>query len=580
MKISKIILVCFIALSAIFNACQKDLLQKLPLDQVTSADFFLQPNDMKVYMNQFYNGSLLPVYWGPILANSYRGGADDFNSDIAINGLYIVPRLEGTRTVTWSGDLVAWDFSDVRSINYFFDNYKKCTSPFSQYKQYVGEARFFRALIYFQFLQTFGDVPWLAKDLATNSPELFAPKTARNIVADNIIEDLDSAALYLSAVKDDGASRINKWIALLFQSRVALYEGSWEKYHANDVFAVGSAQPDKYFNKVVEAATSIMASGFYDIYATGNPASDYGDLFIQRDYSTNAEVFFWRRFSNVLSVNDNTNYIQEYPSSKTLTKSLADAYLCTDGKPITGNLLFGGYDSLTNEMKNRDPRFHQTIFTPDAPWKIDPTSGTITWREVYNSLGTDGLHNAPTGYVQRKGYDPQMIYHSLNYEETPSIYYRYAEVLLNFAEAKAELGTITQADIDNSIKKLRDRVGMPNLNLAAITADPMWEFPSLSPVINEIRRERKVELATEGFRWPDIARWAAADLLIVGKRPKGFKGSQIATTTYPVDVNGFLDPFQAALPNGYAFVIGRDYLNPVPPNEILFNPKLTQNPGW
>ena len=121
---------------------------------------------------------------------------------------------------------------------------------------------------------------------------------------------------------------------------------------------------------------------------------------------------------------------------------------------------------------------------------------------------------------------------------------------------------------------------MPNLNLAAITTDPMWDFPSLSPIINEIRRERNIELANEGFRWPDIARWAAADELIVGKRPKGFKGSQIASTTYPVDADGFLDPFLDALPSGYGFVIGRDYLNPVPRSEILFNPKLTQNPGW
>src|SRR5690606_35052929 len=163
---------------------------------------------------------------------------------------------------------------------------------------------------------------------------------------------------------------------------------------------------------------------------------------------------------------------------------------------------------------------------------------------------------------------------------SPGIIYRYAEALLNYAEAKAELGDITQDDIDISIKKLRDRVGMPNLELGNIAHDPNWDFPDLSPVINEIRRERRVELATEGFRWDDIARWAAADELVVGKRPRGFKASQLAVNPFPVDENGFLDPFQNAVPNGYGFDVNRDYLNSIPLTEIVLNPNLAQNPGW
>jgi hypothetical protein len=166
------------------------------------------------------------------------------------------------------------------------------------------------------------------------------------------------------------------------------------------------------------------------------------------------------------------------------------------------------------------------------------------------------------------------------YEETPGIIYRYAEVLLNFAEAKAELGTITQDDIDKSIKKLRDRVGMPNLILSEITVDPNWDFPTLSPIINEVRRERRIELAAEGYRFDDIMRWAAADELIVGKRPHGFMASQLATNPYPVDANGFLDPYKQKLPAGYGFKIGRDYLNAIPKDQLLLNPALVQNPGW
>ncbi|WP_290384365.1 RagB/SusD family nutrient uptake outer membrane protein, partial [Parabacteroides goldsteinii] len=222
--------------------------------------------------------------------------------------------------------------------------------------------------------------------------------------------------------------------------------------------------------------------------------------------------------------------------------------------------------------------FKQTIFTPEAPWMIDETSTTY-WKDVYDQVNTNTKFNAPSGYVLRKGYDPRMEYHSLNYEETPSVVYRYAEVLLNYAEAKAELGELTQNDIDISVKKLRDRVGMPNLIISEIVSDPEWDFPSLSPVINEIRRERRVELASEGFRWDDIARWAAAEELIVGKRPKGAKANQF-TDFYPVDEKGYLDPFKGSLPDGYRFDLKRDYLNPIPESQIVLNPNLKQNPGW
>ena len=153
-------------------------------------------------------------------------------------------------------------------------------------------------------------------------------------------------------------------------------------------------------------------------------------------------------------------------------------------------------------------------------------------------------------------------------------------MLLNYAEAKAELGTLTQADLDMTVNKLRDRVDMPHLDMGNITTDPNWNFPDLSPVINEIRRERRIELVSEGLRAFDIKRWAAADELIVGKRPKGFLASQLAKNPYPVDANGFLDPYQNQIPNGYGFNLDRDYLDAIPKTQIELNPNLTQNPGW
>jgi len=156
--------------------------------------------------------------------------------------------------------------------------------------------------------------------------------------------------------------------------------------------------------------------------------------------------------------------------------------------------------------------------------------------------------------------------------------------LLNYAEAKAELGTINQTDIDRTIKLLRDRVAMPNLILANIQTDPNWLFPGLSPVINEIRRERRVELIGEGFRWDDIARWAAADELIANKRPLGAMFNSVdypnlSQSPFPL-TNGYFDPLKARLPNGWGFNLGRDYLSPISSEELTLNPKLVKNPGW
>lgn len=557
-----------------FSSCKEDFLHRPPLDKVTDVHFFRNPNDLKVYVNQYYNNSIFPIY---------KDHGNDFNSDNQVSSNPDL-RLQGTRTIATSGSI---DFGNVRSINHFFDHYKVVEEnhEFEEYKQYVGEAHFFKALIYFDLLKAYGDIQWLSTELGTSSPELYMPRDPRSMVADNIIAALDTAAMYLMSEKTSGSARVNKWMALLVQSRVALYEGTWERYHAGTPFGVDDPQPDKYFNKAVEAASQIIESAVYDIYSTGNPLKDYKDLFALRSYESNSEVMFWKKYDNELSRGDAAftnvrNYRMVSPQGTSITKQLADSYLCIDGESISNSPFFMGYENLEKEKQNRDPRFYQTIATP-SDIRLIAKNGKITyWDEVYNNLNSAVRNNSPSGYIIQKGYNPNEEYHVAQYEETPSILYRYAEVLLNYAEAKAELGQLSQSDIDISIKKLRDRVGMPSLILSTIKHDANWDFPDLSPIINEIRRERRVELAAEGFRWDDIARWAAADELIIGKRPKGFKASQISLNPFPVDENGFLDPYKNAMPNGYGFLPGRDYLNSIPQSEIVLNPSLDQNPGW
>ncbi len=570
MKYLKIVS-CSLVFSIMASACDDDFLTRTPMDRVSDQVFFNTPNDLETYVNQFYNNGSFPIY---------GNFGEDYDSDNQVSD-NLNSRLEGTRVLGSGGGIY---YSNVREVNYFFDNYKKVeeNADFEEYQQYLGEAHFFRALTYFSLLKSYGDVLWLETAVEADSPELYKPRDPRDVVADNIIADLDSAATYLTEERTNGVSRVNKWMALLIQSRVALYEGTWEKYHDGTPFGVSDPQPEKYFSKAIEAAEQIMASGLYDIFTTGNPDADYFNLFsIERDsYGSNPEVMFWKEYDNSRGqMSRDINYRMETPANNGITKQLADAYLSSDGDPISVSPLFEGYESLGDEVENRDPRMAQTIATPDTEWMIYEDT-THYYSELFSNINTSHETTSPTGYIIKKGYDPRMENHTPQYEESPSIIYRYAEVLLNFAEAKAELGTLTQEDINNSIKLLRDRVGMPNLSLANISNDPEWNFPDLPPVINEIRRERRVELAAEGFRWDDIARWAAADELIVGKRPKGIYAEQIDNVPYPVDDEGFLDPYQSVIPNGYQFELDRDYLNAISRTELELNGDLQQNPGW
>src|SRR5690606_26299509 len=263
MKNFKVIIV-FISSVLFLSACNDDFLDRYPLDAVASDIYFQKPEDLKAYVNQYYSQTYFP---------RYANHGSDFDSDVQILGT-VNARLEGTRVVSTTGSI---GFGAVRSINFFFDNYKRVAvnHDIKEYQQFVGEAYFFKALIYHNLVRTYGDIQWYDTELSVSSPELYKPRDPRTYVTDRILACLDTAAMYLGVDKTTGDVRVNKWMALLIQSRIALYEGSWQKYHAGTAFATANADPNKYFRKAAEAASQVMASGLYDIYSTGNPATDY-----------------------------------------------------------------------------------------------------------------------------------------------------------------------------------------------------------------------------------------------------------------------------------------------------------------
>jgi hypothetical protein len=493
------------------------------------------------------------------------------------------------------------DWSLLRDINYFMDHYQTVEAAEDKINPYVGEALFFRSIFYFNKIRTFGDVPWITTTVGVDSEELTAARTPRNQVVESLMQDLDKAVEYLPA-RGSGAytGRVTKETALALQARIALYEGTWEKYHAlkNTAFKVSGSDGTKFIQKAADAAGALIvlaeANGFPALDNTG-VENGYWKLFNQYDYSNYKEVMLWRQYSKADGImNHFANYLGHRGGGHGMTKSLVDSYLCLDGKPIAVSSQYQGDKDLKSQVANRDPRLNQTILVDDGKHVLWEDPLTIFTTPLFE----DNADNATsTGYQQWKGLVPiYQDWYGTWSSYNGVIYFRYAETLLIYAEAKAELGTITQLDIDKTVNALRKRVGMDNglLDIGNIIADPNWEFAGLSPVLQEIRRERKVELECEGYRVDDIFRWAAADELIRGKRPLGvfmeqwydYPGATSifldAAAQLPVNSEGYLDPYQnfSALNGGYQFNLGRDYLSPIPTNEIVLNPNLTQNPGW
>jgi starch-binding outer membrane protein, SusD/RagB family len=567
-------------------SCSEDFLERYPLDELSPQEYFKTSNDLKLYANRFY--TLLPAHGG------YGGGTfwTDANSDNLVPGTFDT-RLGGTRTIPSSG--AGWEWSDIRQTNYFLDHCSTAQEDTLQGNVFIAEVKFFKALLYFNKVKTFGDVPWFNTAFSTNSPELYAPRDSRKTVIDSVIACLDYAITHLKDKSKSEPFRINRESAMLLKARICLYEGTWEKYHQNTPFGVTGENGTRFIEIASEVADQLIQKGSFRLYK-GAAGQEYWSLFNSLDYTDNPEVMLWKKYDIGLGVFHNISAILSSGAGDIgISKGLIDSYLCTDGKPISVSSGFTGYDSLSGEVVNRDPRLAQSIFLKGYDQTINSPGGGGDAKFSKPAIDLSGQFRATTGYCIYKGVNPQFSQHSSAGSWMGSIIFRYTEALLIYAEAKAELGTITQGDIDKTVNVIRDRVGMIHMDLGNITPDPMWDFPALSPVINEIRRERRVEMAFEAQRWDDLARWRAHDL-ITGKRPRGCKyiGSNLEDTytdyqgnpsivvgqTLFVDGEGFIDPYQQVLPNGYGFDPGRDYLSPIPSDELTLNPDLTQNPGW
>ncbi|RYD97048.1 MAG: RagB/SusD family nutrient uptake outer membrane protein [Sphingobacteriales bacterium] len=534
--------------------CKKDFLDRAPLDQISDVSFWQTPQQLELAVNGVYAflKAKNTVDMENMGDNTIYPPASDY---LAISsGNYDFTR--GTLNSEWVGH-----YNGIRRCNHFLENYEKATGVTdAKMKQFAGEVRFMRAHMYTYLVFLFGDVPLITKTLIIGDPEIYGPRTKRSEVVDFILKEMEDAAAGLPttyAAVDLG--RITKGAALAWKARVALFFEKWSVAEA--------------------AAKAVMDLNIYQLYTAGGTDVCYNDLFTYKgklSNGTNKETILARRYLTDVYMHNLSRECQvpDQTSRFSPTKALVDSYLCIDGLPIDKSPLYSE-STYANIFKNRDPRMKQTILSPGAAWGGRDDGDA--------NADTNANFNTPKWDADKKGCITGTGFYFTKYVEISIVgavtkdandihLIRLAEVLLTYAEAKLEQGTLTQTDIDNTINKLRDRVGMKRMTIADITANGL-------DLRTEIRRERRVELAFEGHRYYDILRWKQGALL--AQDVKGMKKSLVESfnqqfvATIPTDASGYF-----VVNTGRRFDANKNYLWPVPFSQIQQNPKLGQNPGW
>ena len=591
-----------LALMLSLNACYD--LDKEPEGVLSTATPFTSTGEMRNYLDQFYETAVRGQGFAAGGGSGIAG--NDVNSDNMASSS-VNSRLAGETALSSASALS--DYTRIRNINFFLNNLDNCTEKGSAtYNQYVGEGYYFRAWYYYQMFINYGPLSWVETPLDPSIEALKLPRESRTVIADHILADLDKAISYLGEKNNSSSMRIHKDVARALKSEVALFEGTWEKYHKaeNDAFYDKSITDEKiknYFTQAAAAAKEVMDRGVWRIYNTGNPLNDYRQLFQIADLSSNSEVLWFKMYDGDQIGNNVNRYLNMGGGSAGVTASLVDDYLTIDGRPFIGEEQIEAKKVWGNELLPtvRDPRLAQTVCIPGQVLRPDQGGYTLP------PLVASGYHQNTTGYSLLK--HVQIDYTgNLDAEfkgATPAIQFRYADVLLNYAEALAELDGKSNADkIINALQPLRDRAGMPAVDFdREYNQDPDYPFNGLDKYIQAVRRERRIEKACEGRRLEDILRWAAADELIVGKWAKGalFVGSNLEEyegysalkydqaadnnfylTGKPGDALRYIIPVNPNnYPNGWQFKLDRNYLLPIQQRMITLTENLwEQNPGW
>jgi hypothetical protein len=586
------ILIVFI-ITLLLAGCE-DFLTRDPLDSITDTpQFWNNEENIRTYTvglyDQYFEG--WRSSWSRTDWYSETNIAD-WNDNNAQNVATFFTR------VTPATDATNWRFINLRRVNILIDRASNSDLPDEAKNHWVGVGRFLRALEYHKLVSKYGDVPWFDAPLESNDmDQLYKQRDPRVTVMDNVAADLEFANNNIRQSDGTAGLTINRSVALAFTSKVMLFEGTWQKYRENN-----TAKATEYLKIAKDAAAQVMSSNKYSL------TPNFKDLTTSISLAGNPEIILYREYEEGVLMHSLMSFQNTEFQGNSPSRSLIDNYLSANGLPINQdeNDLFKGDKWFFDEIADRDPRLHAIIDTDglrlEGVATVYAASGYFT-----NKFVNESLIDKPGGMS------------STNITDAPIM--KLNEVLMNYIEAAVELAdmgayTLTQNDFDISINKLRSRpsTDMPHVTLTGntlsvggiIVSDPERDA-DVSPLIWEVRRERRSELAYEGNRFNDIRRWGKLEYADMVINPKVNLGAWVDKPRY---VEWYNEEFSPAVPltiedldnirldrpgdAGYIKPIStealmrtyseKDYLYPIPTDQItLYQTKgvtLTQNPGW
>ena len=561
------------AAGLLLTSCS-DLLDTEPYDQFTKQNYFTSETNVQLFANYFYE-----TFTG------YGSGSGDYyfntlNDDQASTGItnWSFTSVPGT-SGSWNTPYV-----EIRRANTLISAIPGIDMSDAAKNNWIGIARLYRAWQHYKLVRSYGDCYYVDKELDSGDEDiLYGPRQPRNDVMDKVLEDLNFAVANIS-YNDNSRTAFNKWVALAMKAEICLFEGTYSKYVTKN-----SGRASTYLNEAKSACLEIMNSGKFALN------SSYKGNFDDDDLSGNNEMILYKHYVLGVMGHGTIDYTCGSTQVNGMTKDAFDSYLFRDGKPLAltsldksdkGKVVSiddnSGYGvakhiNIVDVLAKRDPRLTAAV---DSILQF-PGSGYARFGGAQSTASTgygvmlfDNVKYANDNGTRQATYG--------NYTDAPIFW--YAEILLNYAEACAELGTITDADLNKSINLLRDRVGMPHLT-TTVAADPANNM-GVSNIIWEVRRERRVEMMyCMNDRYYSLQRWNQLDKLDTQKYPNlsrgayvmGFDAEGVKLTDVDIDADGYIN----CKNNGAERIYNDKYLLfPIPNDQATLNPQIGQNPGW
>ena len=589
------------SLCLLMSSCLNDeFLEVYPKGQQTVVTAFTSYDNFKTYTWGLYNVFFGYTYDTGQTDEIFRG---DFESDNMIKGLEGNESQWAYQKAKATDESKDWDYDYIRRVNLMLDNIDGSQMSESEKEHWRSVGYFFRSYKYFQMLSKFGDIPWVETALTNESPELYGKRDSRDLVASNILSNLQYAETHIGT--DDGKNTINVYVVQALISRFGLFEGTWRKYH-------GLQNGDTYLKESARAAEEVLKK-YPDVHAK------YDELFNSESLDGVTGVLLYKAYETGQLMHGLTRMVRTGESYIEATKDAVDSYLCANGLPIKNiNSNYGGDKDVYAQFRNRDYRLYLTICPPymvkkpkgpsSPEWEYTDKPEDKEYIDLMAKISGETYHRLPSSNFKGFTVQGQPHFKNMNWQQgwnasqmgfwvwkyynthtvatnangvntTDAPLFRVGEVMVNYAEAMCELNKFDQAAADKSINKLRARAHVDKMIVSNISDnfDPSRDA-TVPALLWEVRRERRAELMGEGFRLDDLRRWKKGEY--VNKQPLGAYVTGASSKNLKVTGGSGAD-------EGYVYFFNAPlgwkdhyYLYPLPLKQLALNENLEQNPVW